>query len=455
MKTILYARVSSKEQEQEGFSIPAQLKSLKEYAQKQGLEIVREFVDVIKGMTEKAEQGHFPSKAPLGYRHNGETHCIELEPEGAGIVKQLYEWYATGSYSFRQVSEKAHREGLRHTRSGRRLSQSEAEWILKNPIYYGAFRWRGKLYPGKHAPLVTKELFDTVQTVAHRFNKPKYRKHEFAFAGLLTCGRCGCTITAEIKKGRYVYYHCTNGRGQCEQPWVREEVLDEQIARLVRSVEMTEQEFTTLQKALRMSHQDEQAYHDGQLAALNAHYAALQRRLDQVYLDKLDGKITEEFWREKHEAWRQEQQAALRQIEHHQHANGAYFTEGVKLIELAQQAHALYVTKPPEEKRTLLRLLLSNCTLVDATLTPTYNKPFCWIVEARQNGNGCPAWIRTKTPRSRVSCATVTLRGNELPEVRGQRSDVRKSRYLTSEFCLLISDYQDEDYITDGGERGW
>ena len=31
---VIYARVSSKEQEREGFSIPAQLKLLREYAQK-------------------------------------------------------------------------------------------------------------------------------------------------------------------------------------------------------------------------------------------------------------------------------------------------------------------------------------------------------------------------------------------------------------------------------------
>lgn len=36
-KAVLYARVSSKEQEQEGFSIPAQLKLLKECAAKQAI----------------------------------------------------------------------------------------------------------------------------------------------------------------------------------------------------------------------------------------------------------------------------------------------------------------------------------------------------------------------------------------------------------------------------------
>src|SRR5215218_391591 len=44
--TVLYARVSSRDQEREGFSIPAQKKLLHEYARQQRLTIVQEFVDV-------------------------------------------------------------------------------------------------------------------------------------------------------------------------------------------------------------------------------------------------------------------------------------------------------------------------------------------------------------------------------------------------------------------------
>ena len=43
---VKYGRVSSKEQEKEGFSIPAQFKLLDQYAKSQGLKVVREFVDV-------------------------------------------------------------------------------------------------------------------------------------------------------------------------------------------------------------------------------------------------------------------------------------------------------------------------------------------------------------------------------------------------------------------------
>ena len=45
-QAVIYARVSSKEQEKEGFSIPAQLKLLKEYAALNGLAVAQEYIDV-------------------------------------------------------------------------------------------------------------------------------------------------------------------------------------------------------------------------------------------------------------------------------------------------------------------------------------------------------------------------------------------------------------------------
>ena len=45
-RAVIYARVSSKEQEKEGYSIPAQLKLLKDYAATEGFTIAQEYVDV-------------------------------------------------------------------------------------------------------------------------------------------------------------------------------------------------------------------------------------------------------------------------------------------------------------------------------------------------------------------------------------------------------------------------
>src|SRR5436305_5386057 len=46
MNAVLYARVSSREQQEEGYSIPAQLKLLREYGSRNGFRIEQEFVDV-------------------------------------------------------------------------------------------------------------------------------------------------------------------------------------------------------------------------------------------------------------------------------------------------------------------------------------------------------------------------------------------------------------------------
>jgi site-specific DNA recombinase len=43
---VLYARVSSREQQQEGYSIQAQLKTLHEYANRNGFAISREFIEI-------------------------------------------------------------------------------------------------------------------------------------------------------------------------------------------------------------------------------------------------------------------------------------------------------------------------------------------------------------------------------------------------------------------------
>jgi len=45
-EAVVYAQVSSKDQEREGFSIPAQLKFLREYASRNEFNVSREFVDI-------------------------------------------------------------------------------------------------------------------------------------------------------------------------------------------------------------------------------------------------------------------------------------------------------------------------------------------------------------------------------------------------------------------------
>ena len=57
-------------------------------------------------MLEKAEQSIYPSCAPIGYRNvmgpNGKR-IIEPDPIQGPIIKQMFEWYATGQCSIDEV----------------------------------------------------------------------------------------------------------------------------------------------------------------------------------------------------------------------------------------------------------------------------------------------------------------------------------------------------------------
>ena len=107
--------------------------------------------------------------------------------------------------------------------------------ILRNRLYAGVFEWNGRSYVGTHLPLVSPELWERVQGVLddRQANKHRRAKHNFAFSGLIACGHCGCSIVGEIKKQRYIYYHCTGYKGRCDEPYVREEVLERQFSDLL------------------------------------------------------------------------------------------------------------------------------------------------------------------------------------------------------------------------------
>src|ERR1700737_4940699 len=101
-----------------------------------------------KGQQEKAEQGIWPTKAPLGYRNilgpDGKK-IITPDPETAPIIAHLFGWYATGTLSLKEAAEKARSAGLVYRRTGAAVPVSTIHMILRNRIYTGEFDWKGHL----------------------------------------------------------------------------------------------------------------------------------------------------------------------------------------------------------------------------------------------------------------------------------------------------------------------
>jgi site-specific DNA recombinase len=132
------------------------------------------------------------------YRNNPATRTIDVDLERAPMIKRIFELYAAGEHSLITLRKTVLNE------LGLRLARSYFETILKNRFYLGYFVWQGIEYKGTHQPMISAQLFDQVQDVFAGRNKPKHRKHAFAFSGLLKCAHDGCTVTAERQKGNYV-----------------------------------------------------------------------------------------------------------------------------------------------------------------------------------------------------------------------------------------------------------
>ena len=183
-------------------------------------------------------------------------------------------------------------------------------------------------------------------------------------------------MVAEIKKSRYVYYHCSRAKGKCPEPYTREEVLEERFAELLDRLRFDDEVLAWVSQALRVSHGDEKQHHEDAIRRIQAEYDRLQNRIDAMYVDKLDGRIDTDFFDRKAAEWREEQRKCLELIREHQDANQTYLDEGIRLLELAQKAGRLFRKQSPAEKRRLLGFVLSNCTWKDGQLTAEYRQPF-------------------------------------------------------------------------------
>ena len=184
-----------------------------------------------------------------------------------------------------------------------------------------------------------------------------------------------------IGSHRYIYYHCTGYKGRCDEPYIREEILERQFSDLLGLLSFDNEALEWVRDALHASHADERREHEGAIKRLQTEHRRLQNRLDVMYVDKVDGRVDAAFYERMSRSWREEQARCLREIEQHQAANRSYMDEGVRLLELARNARNLFERQEAREKRRLLDFLVSNCSWKNGELTVTLRQPFDLLAE--------------------------------------------------------------------------
>jgi hypothetical protein len=106
---------------------------------------------------------------------------------------------------------------------------------------------------------------------------------------LIACGRCSCSVVGEIKKQKYIYYHCTGYadkcRGEpafCRRKYVREEVLEKQFTAMLGQLRFDDEVLEWVRQALHESRTDERREHDEDIKRLQAEHKRLGEPCSEV-----------------------------------------------------------------------------------------------------------------------------------------------------------------------------
>ena len=354
-----------------------------------------------RGLRQKLRRGEWPGLAPVGYLNDKLKHIVVPNAETSPLVKKLFERYATGRYSLKDIQNIANSIDLFSVR-GKVLSVSLIQRILSNTFYYGVFKYNGELYEAKHEPIITKKLFDSVQSVMANKAKPQKQSKiaEYPFRGLFMCAECGCAITSETQKGHH-YYRCTKKRGACSQKYVREEMLTEQINDAIKEVSLHP---SWADKMLAKLEEDrEQEVQDGTFFAQNlkSEISVSVEKLEKLLDAHLDGIISkEEYASKKQKLLNRKIEISERLVDFEKKGN--YWLEPMRLFILeAKQAEIIASKENLPVKRDFLKKIGSNPLLRDKAISISLQNSWKILADfpipsafGGQKFANCSGWLR-------------------------------------------------------------
>ena len=355
--------------------------------------------NVKRGMQSKLEKGWRPGMAPQGYLNELSDHTIVPDPNRFNLIRKAWDLMLTGNFTAPQILDKLNNEwGYRTVKKKRLgnkpLSMSGLYSVFTNLFYAGIIVHDGQQYPGKHKPMITLDEFDRVQMLLGRRAKPRPKKHRFSYTGgIIRCGECGCSITAERKTkfikstgktNQYTYYRCTKKKRElkCSQPTITEPELEKQIDEELKKMtilpEFKDWALEVLNENNDKEIEDRSKIYEMQHRTL----AKTQKELDELtrmrYRELIDD---DEFVKERNNL-----QSEIAKLKDKLRGTEKRAEEWLELTEKAFQfathARIAFINGDMDKKREIVRTIGAEFTLKDRKL---YIKPEDWI-QVIQNG---------------------------------------------------------------------
>ena len=186
------------------------------------------------GLAGAIKQGHLPSQAPLGYKHENKKLVIDYSTKD--VVVRIFELYYNGN-SYQTISNILNEEQVLGKTNWR---DSTITAILENEVYKGDFV-HGKrtkhptYYENVVEPLVSKEMWEDCQAQKKKNSRAYQRTLTYLFLQKIRCPRCnnlmGGKATKKKNRNVYYYYYCND----CKLN-LKENVIEEYFENFINEI---------------------------------------------------------------------------------------------------------------------------------------------------------------------------------------------------------------------------
>ena len=427
--------------------------------------------NVKRGLKTKAEKGWLPTLAPLGYlndrtKQRGKREILK-DPERFELIKKMWNMMLTGNYTPPKIAYIANNEWGFRSLKGKTLRTSTIYRLFANPFYSGWFeypRGSGNWIKGGHESMITQEEYDRVQILLGRKGKPRLKKHEFAFTGLIRCGECGAMVTAEEKNQiicsnckykfssnnrvecpkcntpvekmkkptilHYVYYHCTKKiKPNCSQGFIEVKELEKQIDFYLSNIHISEGFKNWAIKYLKEENEKETNSMQSVFASQRKAYDNCLKKLNNLFQLKIspansDGSLLsdEEYGKQKAELLKEK--TRLEEMFSDRNGNVEKWLEkGERIFNFARYARYWFAHGALKEKFEILKALGSNLILKDKKLQIELKIPF--IVIGRVVKEVPSARYGFEPEKSEQNEAKINELYSQIPIIQSAMNEVR------------------------------
>lgn len=363
------------------------------------------FVDVLsvnvrRGNRTKAENGWLPGSAPIGYLNDPVTRTIMKDPDRFELVKRMWQLMLTGAYTPRRILEVATNEWGLRTRKRRRigggpLTLSATYHLFADSFYAGVLVWEGRVHEGKHPPMITLDEFNRVQELLGRPSRPRPKQHYFPYTGLMRCGACGLSVTAETTTNRYgtayTYYHCTRrkaGIPWCRQRSIEVEELESQFLGFLESITLPTDVADLMLQRMRSLVASQETTSRAIVQSLEVTDAAVRREADNLTTMRLRDLVSdEEFTKRRAELDRRA--LGVKQELEKRRSEAVALKPLEDLVFFNRDVARRFLSATEREKRLILDIVGSNFSLSDQEVSIDARKPFCIWAQSAGIPKGC------------------------------------------------------------------